>query len=356
MDVATISLQDAGIRKAAILVASLDQAAADVLLRRLGPERADLVRQAVAYLDEIEAEERQRIIDEFRRIGPMVPEPVALGHRVGQAAGPHRWGRHSCLPLAGRQECLPPPAMARRRSTSCATPRTKNWRSLLGGERPPTVALVLSNLPPERAGEVLARLAPAVQIEVVRRLVDLDNTDPETLGEIEQALEARWLRQFAVERRRAAGPEAVAKILAACDPDVRGRILDNLAAHDQPLAEQFGDRPIAFEDIAQFDDAVLLAVYRAAEPEVVRRRSWERRRRCWSGCCAVCRGKKRNVCVTSWLIPVRSASATSKRPGGRLPRWRNRYRATVPRKPPPENSRWRACTPIRVCQTRDSRR
>jgi flagellar motor switch protein FliG len=103
----------------------------------------------------------------------------------------------------------------------------------------------------------------------VRRLVDLDNTDPETLGEIEKALEVRWLRQFAVDRRCAAGPEAVAKILAACNPRVRGRILDNLAAHDQPLAERFGDRPIAFEEIAQFDDGVLLAVYRTATPEVV---------------------------------------------------------------------------------------
>jgi flagellar motor switch protein FliG len=140
---------------------------------------------------------------------------------------------------------------------------------LLGDERAATVAVVLSNLPSERAGEVLARLPPAVQIEVVRRLVDLDNTDPETLGEIERALETRWLQQFAVDRRRAAGPETVARILAACDPAARGRILGNLAAHDQSLAEQFGQRPIAFEEIAQFDDAVLVAVYRSAKPEVL---------------------------------------------------------------------------------------
>ena len=37
----------------------------------------------------------------------------------------------------------------------------------------------------------------------------------------------------------------------------------------EQLAERFGDRPMAFEDIAQFDDAVLLAVYRSAKPEVV---------------------------------------------------------------------------------------
>ena len=279
MDVATISLHDAGIRKAAILVASLDQAAADLLLRQLGPDRADLVRQAVAYLDEIGAEERQRISDEFRRIGPMVPNqsPSGIeldrlpmgqtslsGKSVGQtflSATEPSTGQTGMSPLPAGD--APPPFDFLRDAED------EKLAHLLGDERPPTVALVLSNLPPERAGEVLARLAPAVQIEVVRRLVDLDNTDTETLGEIEKALEARWLQQFAVDRRLAAGPEAVARILAACDPAARGRILGNLAAHDQALAERFGQRSIAFEDIAQFDDAVLLAVYRSAKPEIL---------------------------------------------------------------------------------------
>jgi flagellar motor switch protein FliG len=266
MDVATISLHEAGIRKAAILVASLDQPAADLLLRQLGPERADLVRQAAAYLDEITPEERQRIIDEFRRIGPMVPGQSPSGIELDRLpAGQTSLSAKEqvgmpVLPTSGDD---PPPFDFLRDAEN------EKLSRLLCDERPSTVALVLSNLPPERAGEVLTRLAPAAQIEVVRCLVDLDSTDPETLGEIEKALETRWLQQFAVDRRRAAGPETVARILAACDTAVRGRILGNLAAHDQSLAEQFGQRPIAFEEIAQFDDAVLMAVYRAAKPEVL---------------------------------------------------------------------------------------
>ena len=48
---------------------------------------------------------------------------------------------------------------------------------------------------------------------------------------------------------------------------MRGRILANLAAGDRPLAERFGHREIAFDDLAQCDDATLLAILRAAEPE-----------------------------------------------------------------------------------------
>ena len=160
------------------------------------------------------------------------------------------------------------PATARRRSTSCATPRTRSWRICSAANVRRPWPWCFPTCRPSGQASLGASGRRPLQIEVVRRLVDLDNTDPETLGEVEQALEARLSQQFAVERRRAAGPEAVARILAACDPAARGRILDNLAAHDQPLAEQFGDRPIAFDDLAQFDDAVLLAVFRAAEPEV----------------------------------------------------------------------------------------
>lgn len=266
MDVATISLQDTGIRKAAILVASLDQAAADLLLNRLGRERADLVRQAVMYLDEIDAEERQRIIDEFHRIGPMVPGQSPSGIELDRlppkpAAGP---GGQAFLPASSLADDGSRPFDFLRETEDA------KLANLLCSERPPTVALVLSHLPPDRAGEVLACLTPALQVEVVRRLVDLENTDAESLREIERALEARWSQQFAIERQRDAGPEAVAKILAACDPRIRGRILDNLASHDQALAEQLGDRPLAFDDIAKFGDAALLAVYRAADPEVFR--------------------------------------------------------------------------------------
>jgi flagellar motor switch protein FliG len=264
----TNTMHEAGIRKAAILVSSLDQATADLLLDQLGPERAGLVRQAVMALAHLDGEEQQRVLDEFRRIGPMVPDKSPPGIELDSLRSEDflRTGAESppiensdaddvqegaLLPFGFLQE----------------TEEAK-LSQLLGAERPQTIALVLSHLPPQRAGEVLARFAPALQVEVVRRLADLENADAETLREVEQALEARLSRQFAIERRRAAGPEAVAKILASCDGGVAGSILENLATYDRPLAEQLGHRPFDFDDLIQFDDSALLVVFRAAEPEV----------------------------------------------------------------------------------------
>ncbi len=68
----------AGIRKAAILVACLDRAAADAVLEQLSPEQAQRMRQAVVVLDEIPPGEQRE------RCGRVLPaRPANIGSRTG---------------------------------------------------------------------------------------------------------------------------------------------------------------------------------------------------------------------------------------------------------------------------------
>jgi flagellar motor switch protein FliG len=231
-----------GLRKAAIVVSSLDADTADFLLDQLGPERAVLVRQAVIALDDFDADEQRRVLDEFRRVGPMVPAKCPPGIELDslEIAPVTRLRDQTpapCSPTNFSVAALPDPdaPFGFLRDTEEA-----QLLELLAGERPRTIALVLAHLPPERSGDVLARIDGPRQAEVVRRLVDLDAADPEILREVEESLEERWSRQFATARRRAAGSEAVARILAVCDGRVVEDILDNLASYDQPLAEKLG--------------------------------------------------------------------------------------------------------------------
>ncbi len=280
MIAASNDMNVAGIQRAAILVASLDEATADLLLEQLDPECADLVRQAVAEIDDIGIERRQQVIDDFRRIQTMVPGQCPAGidleGPVGQSLLPAQGGNElQARPLLANEEESMVPAVSSGRASDASLPfgflheaEDENLARLLSGERPQAIALVLSHLPPQQAGDVLAHLAPPQQVEVVHRLVELESTDPETLRDVEQALEARLSRLFANEQGRAAGRDTVANILASCESGLANSILDNLAEYDEPLAERLGRRPFEFDDLAQFDDAALLAVFRAADPQV----------------------------------------------------------------------------------------
>jgi flagellar motor switch protein FliG len=251
---------NAGIRKAAILVACLDRSAADAVLEQLGPEQAQRVRQAVVVLDDIPDNEQQRVVDEFFRLGPRLSPEQSLGVELGGRLASFK----RSAPTAGKAASsgMQSPPFVRLREAE-----DEKLARLLAGERPQTIALVLSHLSARQAGGVLAHLQPNLQTEVVRRLVDLEETDPAILLEVEQALESRLSRQVPMQRRRVAGLQAMDGILQASESEVRLQILDNLAAHDEALAQRLGPPPMEFDDLAELDDAALAAVFRAVEPQ-----------------------------------------------------------------------------------------
>jgi flagellar motor switch protein FliG len=257
-----VKLSGVGVRKAAILVANLDRAAADAVLELLDPEQAQQVRQTVVAMDEIPAAEIEQVLDEFARLRPGKParatsSGVELAGRLARDTG---WGDANCDERDAAQEPSGP-LFGRLREAE-----GEKLAKLLIGERPQTIALVLSHLPPRQAGGVLVRFSADLQVEVVRRLVDLEETDPVILREVEKTLEARLSRQVRMQRRRVAGMEALNGILEESANDVSLRIIDNLSAGDRRLAERIGPPPFRFEDLAGRDDAFVAAVFRAIEP------------------------------------------------------------------------------------------
>lgn len=255
-----------GIRKAAILVAALDQKAAALVLRQMEPDEAQAVRQMMAELGDIDPREQRRVVDEFFRIGPMVPEKDPPGIELdGRLAA-----KLSLRPVrtsgaeSGDVE-LPegPPFVFLRETESDKLAR------ILAPERPQTIALVLAHLPSAQAGSVLSRLAGPLQVEVVQRLVDLEETDPEILHEVERGLRSRLAEQVPMQRRRVAGPSAVTGILQACDPKVGSQILDNLATHDPTLADRLVPRRFEFDELAALDSTSLRTVLGAVDPELL---------------------------------------------------------------------------------------
>jgi flagellar motor switch protein FliG len=295
----TMKLSNDGLRKAAILVASLDTAAADAVLDQLTPEEARQVRQIVMQMDDIDQGEQRRVIDEFTAQG-------AGGHQVGHHApmvvvGERGAGGHH-VPMVGEQgagstgpgvewipstpgprppaPCSPlPPFRFLQEAEADHVYMVPELVRVLGSERPQTIALVLSHLSPVRAGAVLARLPQNVQVDVIHRLVDLEETDPEILREVEETLRSRLTQPVEMQHRRPrvrgalAGLQAVAGILRATDGRTGMQILDNLAGSDRALAEKLrgpaGWRPLTFDDLSDLDEGVLAAVFDEAGPELM---------------------------------------------------------------------------------------
>jgi flagellar motor switch protein FliG len=257
------------VRKAAILLASLDHDHADSLLRQMSPAQAHVLRQAVDSLGEFKAWEQDDVIEEFFRVGPLVPESDAAGIELDAPLPPSMSLSSPSLSTA-MDATQASAAVTPFRFLHEAPPR--KLAPFLEREHPQTIAVVVSHLPADRAAEILAHLPGNLQIEVARRLVNLEDTDPDVLREVERGLEAWLCSQTQGERRASSGVSALANILNAANPQARQHILSNLARHDRQLAEKLDGpaaAPLSFADLECMDSASLTVVLHHADNELL---------------------------------------------------------------------------------------
>jgi len=236
------------LRKAAILIASLDRHTADALLEQFGPREAELLRRAIVELDDFAPVEQQQVIDEFFRIAPQATKTPSAASARGDEGVELDAALAQRLHLPSLENAAPPSGS---RPSQHAPFRfleeadAAEIADVLGREHPQTAVVVLAHLPPERAAGVLAHFPATLQSELLGRLADLDQTDPEVLAEIERVLQAWFSQTSSQRRRRAAGAAAVNQILSASDPQSRRRILSNVAGVDPLLAARLGHREAA---------------------------------------------------------------------------------------------------------------
>jgi flagellar motor switch protein FliG len=258
------------VRKAAILLASLDHEHADALLRQMSPAQAHVLRQAVDALGEFNAWEQDDVIEEFFRVGPLLPDADAAGIEL-DAPLPASFAFGASLGSLALESSQKNVSVTPFRFLHEAPPR--KLAPFLEREHPQTIAVVVSHLPADRAAEILAHLPGNLQSEVARRLVNLEDTDPDVLREVERGLEAWLCSQSQNERRASSGVSALANILNAANPQARQHILSNLARHDRQLAEKLDGpaaaAPLSFADLECMDSGSLTVVLHHAELEVL---------------------------------------------------------------------------------------
>lgn len=284
----------ATLRKAAVLIRSLDADAAATLLARLTPAEALEVRRAIQALGEIDDEEQADVSAEFRRSGAIAQESPQRGVELELSTS-----ARNAEPQAATTRAVPRPFEFLEQA------RIESLVPYLAREHAQTVAVVLSYLAPARAAQLLSALPEKLQAAAVERLSTLGDTDPASLQVLEREL-ADWVaRQQATRTRPVHHIDTAAAILAAADPAVRRGILTSLAKYNQHLAEQLvpstpaeavahvglrvSDPPLPsvppeirrpqpvgellpqvhFDDLTRFDDSVLKAVLQAVDTDVL---------------------------------------------------------------------------------------
>ena len=246
-----------GAEKAALLLISLGEGNAGELLKRLDDKEVQILGQKISRLELVPTKQLATILEEFHK---MMEAPEALMVR-GDQFFKNTISRTMDMK---RQEDLiesldldtSPEFFQKIKKLDSRT-----LASYMRNEHPQTVALVLAHLERPQAGAVLSQFPENLQMEVVRRIANLDQVSPAIIEEIDTALRDEISLVEEVGGRAIGGAQSVAEILNQMERATENSILKRLEEEDfEALAEDIRRYMFTFEDLLGVEDRGIMAL------------------------------------------------------------------------------------------------
>ncbi|HIA20271.1 MAG TPA: hypothetical protein EYN70_12795, partial [Planctomycetaceae bacterium] len=174
------------IRKAAILITTLDQETADHLLEQMTPGQAQIVRNAAMDLGELSSLETTEVIEEF-----LQSNPASAGVELDQSLADKLVEVSQLVDVDHSPAGEPEPPFLFLHNTE-----TETLTDLLRWEHPQTIAVVLTHLPANQGMDVLVHFPDQLQSQIVQRMISLEQTNPAIVRKVEQELERVFAEQI----------------------------------------------------------------------------------------------------------------------------------------------------------------
>ncbi|MEZ5339746.1 MAG: flagellar motor switch protein FliG [bacterium] len=253
----TISVSELnGKQKVAILVIALGQEHSVKLLRLLSEEEIEEITLEIANFKKINADLQEEILQEFYNLavaqeyimsGGVDYARTILNDAVGSSKADEIIGRLSSFLRVSPFDFL--------KHTD-----PKQLLTFISNEHPQTIALILSYLDPGDAAPVLGGLAPEVQVDVARRLANMDRCSPEVIREVERILEQKISSVMTTDIQQTGGVKVLVEVLNLVDRTTEKAIMESLEDSEPELADEVKRLMFVFEDIKMLDDRAIQAV------------------------------------------------------------------------------------------------
>jgi flagellar motor switch protein FliG len=242
----------AGLRKAAILLVSLEAGSASKLMSQFEPAQQERLAREIILLEEHPplSKERDAVLREFAGIFRASRSTDRGGLRSARAILEKIHPADEAKRILEAVEA----SVGRGRFEFLKKADVQNVAAFIADEHPQTIALVLSHLPPVQAARVVEWFPLAKQQEVVGRLAGLEPTSPAVVREVEKALESRLSAFAPREAREVDGLAVAAALLNQLSRSTERGILKGLQADEPELAEEIRRRMFTFDDLDRVND------------------------------------------------------------------------------------------------------
>ncbi len=137
---------------------------------------------------------------------------------------------------------------------------------LIKNEHPQTIAVLLSQLSPKKAADILQWLPENLKLEVVKRIATLENVSPQYLRELIETItdEIKALGLSAGVKKQE-GVAIAAELMNMLDRETAENILRKIGEEDPTLEERIREKMFTFEDIRKLDNRAIIEILKVVD-------------------------------------------------------------------------------------------
>ena len=247
-------------QKAAAVIIALGAEKASLVYKYMEDEEVEQLTLEVARLGVLSTQQTEDVLNEFYQLCLTNKAVTEGGLEYARAVLEKAYGEQAAAELLGKVT----KSLKNREFAFMDKADVKSLFSALRGERPQTIALVLSYVDADKAAGVVAQLEEKKQIQVVESIAKLDSVSPAAIKIVEAEMHNRFSNIMTDTNIKVGGIDYVADVLNNLDRTSEKNIFDGLS--DPDLADEIRKRMFVFEDIITMDDRSVQRFVRDCDP------------------------------------------------------------------------------------------
>lgn len=262
--------------KAAAFIVALGEETAAEVYKHLNDEEIEELSLEISSIDNLSQDQIKEIMDEFYEL--FITQKLI-------AEGGQEYSFNVLVSAFGKEKAKA--IMERVHNSNRAFEFLKNvdYKSILTmlqNELPQTIAFVLSHISSKKSAQILAEFPNELQVEIFRRIADLDSISPEIVRSVEDMMAEKLSSVASVDVVDFGGVNYLADVMNNLDMRTEKSIMEELNETDPELVDEIQKKMFVFDDIVYLDNREIQTFLRecdtkditialkAANPEVTK--------------------------------------------------------------------------------------
>ncbi len=236
------------LRRVAAFIVAIGEGTAAEIYKHLSDEEVEKISIEISRIESLSQDAIKEVMDEFYELFIAQNIVAEGGSDYSMSILMNAFGKEKAKMLMERIQS------ANRAFEFLRDVDYKSILTTLQNELPQTIALVLSHINSKKSAQIIAELPEDIQIEVFKRIADLDSTSPQVIRGVEEMIHEKLSSVSSVGAVEFGGINYLADVMNNLDTRTEKSIMEELDVSDPELVEEIRKKMFTFDDIVFLDN------------------------------------------------------------------------------------------------------